>query len=136
MGTIWNDCIRPDDEFPVGSQPNCTDVRQILINARFLAAITQKTDTMLMLIPYGLQEWFIACVNAQWDGAQIAELVLRLEKEKQMSREDIDRVIITDYEKLENSAKREIAKHRPAIKDIIVAASVSTKRNSQKRNSA
>ena len=91
---------------------------------------------MLMLIPYGLEDWFIACVNAQWDGVQIADLVLRLEKEKQMSREDIDRVIITDYEKLENSAKREIAKHRPAIKDIIVAASVSTKRNSQKRNSA
>ena len=94
---------------------------------------------MLMLIPYGLEEWFIACVAAQWDGVQIADLVLRLEKEQKMKREDIDRVIITDYEKLENSAKREIAKHRPAIKDIIVAAQASAgnnKRNLTKRNSA
>lgn len=87
-----------------------------------ITAITQKTETMLLLIPYGLEEWFNACVAAQWDGVQIADLVLRLEKEQQMSRKKIDKVIITDYEKLENSAKREIAKHRPAIKEIIVAA--------------
>ena len=87
-----------------------------------------------MLIPYGLEDWFIACVNAQWDGVQIADLVLRLEKEKKMRREDIDRVIMRDYEKLENSAKREIAKYRPAIKDIIVAAQNGL--SDRKRNSA
>ena len=113
---------------------NCTEVRPILTNICYLAAITQKTDTMLLLIPYGLQDWFIACVHAQWDGVQIADLVLRLEKEKQMKREDIDRVIMTDYEKLENSAKREIAKHRPAIKEIIIAAQNGLP--DKKRNSA
>ena len=109
-------------------------MRPILTNICYLAAITQKTDTMLLLIPYGLQDWFIACVHAQWDGVQIADLVLRLEKEKQMKREDIDRVIMTDYEKLENSAKREIAKHRPAIKEIIIAAQNGLP--DKKRNSA
>lgn len=77
---------------------------------------------MLLLIPYGLEDWFLACVQSQWDGVQIADLVLRLEKEKGMKRKTIDRVILADYEKFEISAKKEIARHRPAIKEIIVAA--------------
>ena len=58
---------------------------------------------MLLLIPYGLNDWFLACINANWDGVDLADLVLRLEKEKKMKQADIDKVIVGDYEKLEAS---------------------------------